>query len=128
VDKKRDGGLHIHHITPRSEFESVEASNSLSNLITLCPSCHRRWEELELRMNSPPSNSVEYQLDEKTSKVLDVFKNESRVNPIRIREQTGLSKQEVNTSLNHLMSMDLVEKPTRGLYDYTGNSPSESDE
>lgn len=45
-------GLHVHHIRPFREFGYVPGSNDrhlqanrLSNLLTLCPSCHRRAEE-----------------------------------------------------------------------------------
>jgi len=45
-------GLHVHHIRPFREFGYVPGSNDsylqanrLSNLITLCPSCHRQAEE-----------------------------------------------------------------------------------
>lgn len=36
--------LHVHHITPRREFEVVEESNVLENLVLLCSSCHRKIE------------------------------------------------------------------------------------
>ena len=43
---------HVHHVTPFREFgwiagenENYRQANRLSNLITLCPSCHRRAEE-----------------------------------------------------------------------------------
>jgi len=122
IDEGREGGLHIHHIIPRSEFESQEHADSLSNLVTLCPSCHRRWEKLELRMATPPAGSVESRLGEKTSRVLDVFKDEWRANPLLVREETGLSKQQVNKSINQLMSMGLVEKVSKGLYEYSENA------
>jgi DEAD/DEAH box helicase domain-containing protein len=35
---------HVHHKTPFRTFESMEAANHLSNLITLCANCHRRVE------------------------------------------------------------------------------------
>lgn len=46
---KDDRALHVHHITPRSEFvEDGELdyfeANMPDNLITLCPSCHNRVE------------------------------------------------------------------------------------
>jgi DEAD/DEAH box helicase domain-containing protein len=34
----------VHHITPFRQFNSPLQANELSNLITLCPSCHRRAE------------------------------------------------------------------------------------
>jgi DEAD/DEAH box helicase domain-containing protein len=36
--------LHAHHIQPFKQFHDRLAANQLSNLITLCPSCHRRAE------------------------------------------------------------------------------------
>ena len=47
--------LEVHHITPRSEFLSdgikrlPEEANQLDNLITLCKSCHGKWERIPLR-------------------------------------------------------------------------------
>lgn len=35
---------HVHHKTPFRLFTSVEAANSLDNLITLCPTCHQQVE------------------------------------------------------------------------------------
>ena len=43
--KHQEGrSLHVHHKIPFRTFESYQAANRLSNLITLCPSCHRRAE------------------------------------------------------------------------------------
>ncbi len=45
-----DPDLNVHHITPAREFipddgqPNYEAMNALSNLISLCPSCHSRFE------------------------------------------------------------------------------------
>ncbi len=39
-----DRAHHVHHKTPFRSFTSYEQANQLSNLITLCPSCHRRVE------------------------------------------------------------------------------------
>ncbi|MGI6251635.1 MAG: DEAD/DEAH box helicase [Anaerolineaceae bacterium] len=36
--------LHVHHIRPFREFPDLAAANQPSNLITLCPSCHRQAE------------------------------------------------------------------------------------
>lgn len=36
--------LHVHHITPFRIFENYESANQLSNLVTLCGSCHKRLE------------------------------------------------------------------------------------
>lgn len=113
-----DTGLHVHHIRPREEFESLDEANRLSNLITLCPSCHRRWEELGLRMETPPADDVECGLGDKTQAVLEIMKDEWRANPGLIRERTELSRQEVGERLKRLIAMDLVEKVCRGLYEY----------
>ncbi len=47
----QSGGLHIHHIRPFREFGYIRGendhylrANQVSNLVTLCPSCHRRAE------------------------------------------------------------------------------------
>jgi len=37
---------HVHHIRPWHEFESEEKRNALSNLVTLCASCHKKIENL----------------------------------------------------------------------------------
>jgi hypothetical protein len=40
----RDKSNHVHHIKPRRKFDDVSKSNTLDNLITLCNSCHSRFE------------------------------------------------------------------------------------
>jgi DEAD/DEAH box helicase domain-containing protein len=35
---------HVHHKTPFRQFESYLSANQLENLVTLCPTCHRRVE------------------------------------------------------------------------------------
>ncbi|HEX2979203.1 MAG TPA: DEAD/DEAH box helicase [Anaerolineaceae bacterium] len=42
---------HVHHKTPFRNFPSYLAANQLDNLITVCPSCHRRVETA-VRMRS----------------------------------------------------------------------------
>lgn len=37
---------HVHHIVPWHEFQSPEKRNALSNLVTLCASCHKKIENL----------------------------------------------------------------------------------
>lgn len=34
----------VHHIKPRSEYDDNWEQNDLSNLVTLCPTCHGRFE------------------------------------------------------------------------------------
>jgi DEAD/DEAH box helicase domain-containing protein len=41
----------VHHKIPFRQFSSAEQANRLENLITLCPSCHRRAEQ-NVRMRS----------------------------------------------------------------------------
>lgn len=49
--RKWDKSLHVHHKTPRRQFESYEEANKLQNLETLCTSCHRT-KEMEINVNS----------------------------------------------------------------------------
>lgn len=39
-----DCELSVHHITPRRTYDGNWEQNELSNLITLCPTCHGRFE------------------------------------------------------------------------------------
>ena len=41
---ERDQPFHVHHKIPLRSFSSPEQGNQLSNLVTLCPACHRRAE------------------------------------------------------------------------------------
>lgn len=41
--------LHVHHIIPFEQFDSVENANRESNLVSLCASCHSDWEGVPLR-------------------------------------------------------------------------------
>lgn len=34
--------LHVHHVRRKESFDSIEESNTLSNLLTLCAFCHQR--------------------------------------------------------------------------------------
>ena len=47
----RSDSVHVHHIRPFRTFgvESHTKANKLSNLLTLCPSHHGRWEGIPLR-------------------------------------------------------------------------------
>jgi DEAD/DEAH box helicase domain-containing protein len=38
--------LHVHHIEPLRSYSSFQEANQLSNLISLCPTCHRRAESV----------------------------------------------------------------------------------
>lgn len=37
-----DGDLHVHHKTPFRMFDDADEANDESNLISLCPPCHRK--------------------------------------------------------------------------------------
>jgi DEAD/DEAH box helicase domain-containing protein len=41
---EQDRAHHVHHKSPFRQFDSLIIANHLSNLVTLCPSCHRRVE------------------------------------------------------------------------------------
>jgi len=41
--------LHVHHIQPFRNFNDHNKANELSNLITVCRSCHYNWEGIPLR-------------------------------------------------------------------------------
>lgn len=41
--------LSVHHIQPRRKFDDPSEANELANLVTLCMSCHKRWEGIPLR-------------------------------------------------------------------------------
>lgn len=40
--------LHVHHIQPIATYETPEAANETSNLVTLCRPHHARWEGIPL--------------------------------------------------------------------------------
>lgn len=40
--------LHVHHITPWDEFDDPRERNKLTNLVTLCASCHAKIEHLPI--------------------------------------------------------------------------------
>lgn len=39
-----DARLHVHHIVPRREFDDVDRSNAMINLVSLCARCHKLVE------------------------------------------------------------------------------------
>lgn len=44
--------IHVHHETPRHEFDSHEQANQMSNLVTLCVECHAQAESEYRRRNA----------------------------------------------------------------------------
>jgi DEAD/DEAH box helicase domain-containing protein len=38
--------LHVHHLQPLRSFRSLKEANQLDNLLTVCPRCHRRLENV----------------------------------------------------------------------------------
>ena len=44
--------LHVHHIKPIRSFEDPKSANRLSNLVTYCEKCHRRWEGIPVAPES----------------------------------------------------------------------------
>ncbi|WP_209019672.1 hypothetical protein [Halorussus marinus] len=67
---------------------------------------------------------MDYQLDDEERTVLDVIRHEGRVNPLRVRDQTGLRKQYVNDALRQLVKLGVIQKVNRGLYEHV---PDEDD-
>lgn len=47
--EKHGENLHAHHITPVKEFDHPHSAHFLDNVITLCMSCHNRWEGIPLK-------------------------------------------------------------------------------
>ena len=50
--------------------------------------------------------------------VLEVLKEEHRVNPLRVRTETGLEKQRVNDALGSLVDAGWIRRVNRGLYEF----------
>lgn len=59
-----------------------------------------------------------YEPTENEEAVLDVIREETRVNPLLVREKTGLGKGNVNTALSNLRAAGWVRRVTRGLYEF----------
>lgn len=67
---------------------------------------------------------MDYDLDETERAVLDVIREEQRVNPLRIRERTDIRKQYVNDALRQLRKLGVVNKVNKGLYEYNPEADS----
>lgn len=63
-------------------------------------------------------------IDERDREVLKILA-EGRVNPLLVREETGLEKGDVNTVLVRLSRAGYVEQVTRGLYEITEKGRNE---
>jgi 5-methylcytosine-specific restriction endonuclease McrA len=41
-----DCKLHVHHLIKAKDIDDAEERNAVDNLVTLCMSCHRKWEQM----------------------------------------------------------------------------------
>ncbi|WP_175424229.1 MarR family transcriptional regulator [Haladaptatus sp. W1] len=60
----------------------------------------------------------EFRPSENQEVVLQVFKDEQRANPLRIRDVTDLEKQRVNDALGSLVDAGWIRRVNRGLYEF----------
>lgn len=60
----------------------------------------------------------EFEPDEDEDRVLAVIREEYRVNPRRVRDVTGMRKQDVNEALQQLERVNWIKKVARGLYEF----------
>ncbi|MFC5135512.1 MULTISPECIES: hypothetical protein [Haloferacaceae] len=68
---------------------------------------------------------MDYEPDETEQAVLDVVRQEGRVNPMRVREQTEIRKQYVNDALRQLQKAGVIRKVNRGLYEHVPENDDE---
>lgn len=61
----------------------------------------------------------DFQPTDQQQQVIEVFREEYRANPRRVRDVTGLEKQRINEALNALMHAGWIDKISRGLYELT---------
>ncbi len=59
-----------------------------------------------------------YEPTEQEESVIELLKEEQRVNPLRVRDVTGFGKQRVNDLLGNLVAAGWVRKVNRGLYEF----------
>lgn len=59
-----------------------------------------------------------YEPTDREDDVLEVVREEERVNPLLVREETGYGKGDVNTALSNLRAAGWVRRVTRGLYEF----------
>jgi predicted transcriptional regulator of viral defense system len=60
----------------------------------------------------------DYEPTEQEESVIELLKKERRVNPLRVRDVTGLGKQRVNDLLGNLVAAGWVRKVNQGLYEF----------
>ena len=59
-----------------------------------------------------------YEPTDREDDVLEIVREERRVNPLLVREETGYGKGDVNTALSNLRAAGWVRRVTRGLYEF----------
>lgn len=70
---------------------------------------------------------MDYEPDETERAVLAVLREETRVNPLRVREATDIRKQYVNDALRQLQKAGVVQKVNRGLYEHVPENDDGAD-
>lgn len=68
----------------------------------------------------------EYEPTDREETVLEILREENRVNPYLIRNRTDMGKGDVNTALSNLTSAGWVRRVTRGLYEYVDDPRTSS--
>jgi len=68
-----------------------------------------------------------YDPDDREEDVLNVLKEEGRVNPYLVRQRTEYGKGEINTSLKSLSDAGWIRRVCRGLYEFVEDPRGESD-
>lgn len=68
-----------------------------------------------------------FEPSESQEDVFDVLKEEYRVNPLRVRNVTGLGKQRVNDDLGSLVDAGWIRHVNQGLYEFV-EDPREGNE
>ena len=68
----------------------------------------------------------DFEPDDDAEEIIRVMKEEGdRVNPLLLREETGIQKQYVHNSLERLIAAGWVRKINRGLYEFVGDPREE---
>lgn len=69
-------------------------------------------------MNVEVMANENFEPTDRQERVLAVFKDEYRVNPLRVREVTDIRKQRVNDALGSLVDAGWIQRVNRGLYEF----------